>query len=286
MLAATTSTAPAADGDWRQRPPFDQLAHHPPELCTPQASLDELSAALARRWPHGGLAPRFVRQDPRLLRDGLHFEQRIRLDGRIATRPGSWHDLYSALMWIDYPRLKWALNGIQVAELPIQGRGNRTRWQQALTHVDEAGILLAAEDPEAITALHRHDWRELFVRRRGDWGRRIVAHVFGHALYELARRPFPTLAGKALCVVVPPGFVGRPFEERRASLDRQVADAIASGRLGRDPARMPSLPLAGIPGFDPRADDPDWIETAPCFRPLPAGRGYEPPLVLSSSGPE
>lgn len=265
-------------------PPFDQLAHHARFLAAADADLEALSAALAARWPDAA-PPRFVRQDPVLLGDGLHFEYRIRLQGEIATRPQCWHDLYSALMWIDYPRLKWALNGVQVAELPRQGRGNRTRWQQALTHVDEAGILLAAEDPELVSALHRHDWHVLFVERRADWGRTIVAHVFGHALYELARQPFPTLAGKALCVLVPSGFVGRSAEERRAWLDRTVADAVASGRLGRDPARMPSLPLAGIPGFDPRADDPAWIEAAPCFRPLPAGRAYEPPLSIADSGP-
>ena len=41
-----------------------------------------------------------------------------------------------------------------------------------------------------------------------------------------------------------------------------------------------TLPLAAIPGWDLRNHDPEFIASAECFRPKPAGRVYAPPLRL------
>lgn len=257
------------------RPPFDQLACCEALLAGPDfPSLDALNAALAATPGCEGL--RCAEQNQALFRDGLHFEQRIHDHGAIATRPRTWHDLFSVLMWLRYPRLKRALNRLQVADLPVQGRGNRTRRQQSLAHVDEAGLLVASEDPALFDRLDAHDWRGLFLERRADWHRRIVVHVFGHALFELSRDPIPTMAGKVLWFQVPDGFCAQPFAARAAALDRAAANAVSCGALGWDPSSMPSLPLSGIPGWREGNDDPAFIAGAQCFRGRDPARVYAP----------
>ena len=262
------------------RPPFDQLAGYAGLLGDDDfPTLDALSDALAATPGCEGL--RCVEQNQFLFRDGLHFEQRIHDHGAIATRPRRWHDLFSVLMWLRYPRLKRALNRLQVEDLPLQGRGNRTRRQQSLTHIDEAGLLVASEDPALLERLDAHDWPGLFLDRRADWHRRIVVHVFGHALFELARDPHLTMAGKVLWFHVPEGFCTWPFDARAALLDRAAADAVSSGVLGWDPAGMVSLPLSGIPGWREGNGDPAFVATAECFRGRDPQRRYAAPLGIA-----
>lgn len=270
------------------RAPYDQLAGFAALFAHGRwptlAELDALVAGPAH--PAGGWPIRFVADDQVLKRDGLGFAQRIASTGAVATRPGSWHDLYSALVWARYPRLKRALNQLEVADLPAQGRGNRTRRQQAIAHVDEAGLLVASEDPALLEAIDAHDWQRLFWTRRDDLGRRVVIHVFGHALFELGHTPHLGLAGKALLFRVPDGFCAMPFDERAVALDAAAAEAVLAGRLAADPASMPSLPLAGLPGWFGRTPDPGFIATAECVRPRPPGRCYDAPAPLAgASGP-
>jgi hypothetical protein len=265
------------------RPPFDQLVAHAGLLAGEDfPALDALDSALAATPFCEGL--RCVGQNQFLFRDGQHFEQRIHDHGAIATRPRRWHDLFSVLMWLRYPRLKRSLNRLQVADLPLQGRGNRTRRQQSLTHIDEAGLLVGSEDPALLERLDAHDWPGLFLDRRADWHRRIVVHVFGHALFELARDPHLTMAGKVLWFHVPEGFCARSFDERAATLDRAAAEAVSSGRLGWDPASMVSLPLSGIPGWRDGNEDPEFVATAECFRGRDPARVYAAPSRLEDLG--
>jgi hypothetical protein len=263
-------------------PPFDQL-HEFSALLTAAhfPSLTQLSHLLDSRAGCEGL--HCVEQNQFLFRDGLHFEQRIHDRGAIATRTHSWHDLFSILMWLRYPALKRTLNRLQVADLPIQGRGNRTRRQQSLTHIDEAGVLLASEDPELFDRLDAHDWTGLFLDRRAAWGTRIVVHVFGHALFELMRNPHQTLAAKALLFHVPAGFSRLPFDARARTLDAAAAAAVGQGIVGWDPAGMVSLPLSGVPGWRDGNHDPAFIGTADCFRARDPRRRYAAAVAVAGA---
>ena len=120
----------------------------------PLAQWREFSALLQDAWPDvaalngfveiaaNAAIPRFVAQTPALLRDGLHYEQRIAECGQIATREGNWHDLLNALVWLRFPALKAALNARQMAGIARAGPKRRTRAQYALTHFDEAGVIV------------------------------------------------------------------------------------------------------------------------------------------------
>ena len=101
---------------------------------------DYLSWAVSEQWPdvealnlsgtsllhaYTGKPLVFTKQSAELLDDGMHYEQRIFQRGLIATRENNWHDLFNAMMWLKYPKIKSALNARQWAD--IEGHGLKTR---------------------------------------------------------------------------------------------------------------------------------------------------------------
>ena len=219
-----------------------------------------------------GMRERFVAQTRELLADGLHYEQRIAVRGDIATREANWHDLFNALVWFRYPGLKRALNARQVADIARLGPRQRSRAQCALTHFDEAGVVVALRDPALLALWDAHDWHGLFWRERAAWlDGRLRVDVFGHALLEHALTPAQWLVGKALVVVDPPASPELAVEA--------CAGAIRAGAALRDPLDLRPLPLAGVPGWHPDGDREAFLAEAACFRPLRAGRCYPAPLA-------
>src|SRR5438445_4509370 len=202
--------------------------------------------------------PRFAEQAPELLRDGLHYESRIAELGVVATRAHNWHDLLNALIWLRYPALKAALNARQVAEIAKVGVKQRTRAQCALTHFDEAGIVVRLRDPRLLALWDAHDWHGLFWRERAAWrDGRIAVEVFGHALLEHALKPGQLLVGKALLVM---GGAGDACA--------QVARAIRMEESLNDPQELRPLPLSGIPDWHEHNANERFYLEAPCFCPL------------------
>jgi len=234
-------------------------------------------AALNARWCDETV--HFVAQTPELLADGMHYEQRIFARGEIATRERNWHDLLNALVWLRHPRLKRALNARQVREIAKTGPKCRTRAQCALTHFDEAGIVVALRDPALLALWDLHDWPGLFWRERAAWSDgRIEAIVFGHALLEHALSPAQMLTGKALAVVLP----------QKANVENALdatVQAIRDGHALNDPQELRPLPLSGIPGWHADSGAEDFHRKAACFRPLRAGRMYPAPLGNSGLHP-
>lgn len=214
-----------------------------------------------------GADVRFVAQDRDLLADGLHYEERIARQGRIATRPDNWHDLFNALVWARYGTLKRALNARQMTEIERMGPRERSRPQCALTHFDEAGIVVSLRDRAMLAAWNAHDWHALFWTHRDAWTRgEARAAIFGHALLEHALTPDKLLVGKALVVM----GEGDPIA--------RCAEVIASGAILNDPQELRPLPVSGVPGWHANTVDEAFYATAPCFQPLRAGRVYPEPL--------
>ncbi|KAF1006438.1 MAG: hypothetical protein GAK28_02456 [Luteibacter sp.] len=221
-------------------------------------------------WPPGG-GMRFIAQDADLLADGQHYEERIARQGAIATRPANWHDLFNAFVWLRYGAIKRALNARQVAEIALMGPRERSRPQCALTHFDEAGMIVSLRDPAMLQAWDRHDWHGLFRTHRDAWlSGEASVEVFGHALLEHALTPDKLLVGKALVVM-------------GGDAVRVCADAIASGAVLNDPQELRPLPVSGVPGWHPDTDEDAFYATAPCFQPVREGRVYPLPLVSVAS---
>jgi hypothetical protein len=211
---------------------------------------------------------RFVGQDLSLLSDGLHYEERIARHGAIATRPENWHDLFNAFVWLRHGELKRALNARQMAEIALMGPRERSRAQCALTHFDEAGMVVRLTDRTMLEAWDVHDWHTLFWTHRDAWvdGRARV-DVFGHALLEHALTPDKLLVGKALVVM------------GEGDANAVSARAIASSVVLNDPQELRPLPVSGVPGWHADTGDESFYTAAPCFQPLRAGRTYPAPLA-------
>lgn len=224
--------------------------------------IDELNALLPE-----GADYRFVAQDPVLLADGLHYEERIARLGAVATRPANWHDLFNAFVWLRHASIKRALNARQVAEIAVMGPRERSRPQCALTHFDEAGLIVSLRDRAMLDCWDAHDWHGLFWTHREAWlqGEACV-EVFGHALLEHALTPGKLLVGKALVVMGEGDAAAR------------CAEAIASGEVLNDPQELRPLPVSGVPGWHVETGSEAFYTTAPCFQPLRAGRTYPAPL--------
>lgn len=247
--------------DWSEYGALLRGAHWP--------AIDELNA---RR--HEAAMPRFIAQDAALLADGLHYEQRIAERGLVATRERNWHDLFNALVWLRHPALKAALNRRQVAEIARMGPRQRSRPQCAMTHFDEAGVIVRVADPALLARWDDHDWHGLFWREHAAWhDGRIAVTVFGHALLEHALTPGKLLVGKAL---VFEAGMDVPMED----LVRLAANAIDIGSVLGDPLELRPLPLSGIPGWHVENGEEAFHRTTPCYQPRRTGRDYPPALRL------
>ncbi|HEV7777100.1 MAG TPA: DUF3025 domain-containing protein [Luteibacter sp.] len=234
-------------------------------------SIDDLNALLPAH-----AVPRFAVQDPSLIGDGLHYEERVAMRGVVATRESNWHDLLNALVWLRHAPIKRAVNARQVAEITRMGRKERSRPQCAITHFDEGGVVVVLRDSSLLPLWDAHDWHGLFWHRRDAWiDGRATVHVFGHALLEHALTPGKLMAAKALV------FVGYSDVAALAL----CAEAIVDGRLLNDPQDLRPLPLSGIPGWHARTGDEAFYLEAECFRPLREGRLYPEPLAPRRSGP-
>ncbi|MCK7594132.1 DUF3025 domain-containing protein [Pseudomarimonas salicorniae] len=225
-------------------------------------------AALESAAAEQGMDLRFVAQSPALLEDGLHYEQRIAAGRGIATREANWHDLLNALIWLRWPSVKRAMNARQAADVARLGNKQRSRGQQALTHFDEAGVLVLLRDRAALDDWDRHAWDRLFPALAAE---DVSVVVIGHALLEHALEPGRLLVGKALVVI-------DPRLDREAAVGR-VSAAIACGDLLQDPQEMRPLPLMGLRGWHPRGGDPGFCREAECFQPVRPGRRYPDPLA-------
>lgn len=203
----------------------------------------------------------FEMQTADLVLDGMHYEQRIFQRGQISTRENNWHDLFNAMMWLQYPRIKSALNARQWEDVQKNGLKTRTPGQCAMTLFDEAGAFVVMPD-DMLECWKQHNWHGLFIDHADDWrsGLARVA-VFGHALLDHALVTETLLVAK--CIVLDDktdfskGFDG-------------VADEIHSGNRLLANSELRTLPLCGIPGWHSAVDSAEFVNTAACFSPLSA----------------
>jgi hypothetical protein len=200
----------------------------------------------------------------------VEYEQQINESGEVPSRPG-WHDLFNALVWSLLPRTKAALNHAHVTDFTSQVQRPRSRRRDALTLMDECGVLLASCDPRHADWHRNHDWRGLFVEHRGDWNRRIRGFVLGHGLYQQCLLPFQGLTGKALYVPVSEEFFSSPIEAQYRILDELVAQMIDQNL--QSPSELLPLPVLGVPGWWAANRDPDFYLDQDYFRPR------QPPLA-------
>jgi Protein of unknown function (DUF3025) len=213
---------------------------------------------------HSGHPLRFVAQQQ--LTDTLGYEQRIYETGVVATRERNWHDLFNALVWSAFPQAKSAINARHYGELR-RARANpnkRTRVQDALTLLDESGVIVASDAPELLALIRAMRWKELFWRRRAETTARMCFVLFGHGLCEQALRPYIGLTGKALLIAVEPPLLAASAAQRLRLLDAAIAARCDEVTLA--PSALHPLPILGVPGWWPENEREDFYNNAAYFR--------------------
>ena len=241
--------------DW-DAPWFDAVAAHGcalSRLSDPKVELNAIAgrAALCNAV---GLPIQFVAADAA---DATPYEVHIASTGEVPTRTNH-HDLFNALTWLAFPRIKARLNALQASVIAADGvTSRRGVLRDAATLLDENGVLLVTRRADLIDALSRHDWLALFRRNRRAWQSDVRAVVFGHALMEKLVAPYKAICAHALHVPLDAGATPR-------AIDTTVAVA-----LGTDlaPKQLLSLPVLGIPGWAAN-EDPSYYTDPRVFRPL------------------
>ncbi|MBI2752580.1 MAG: DUF3025 domain-containing protein [Betaproteobacteria bacterium] len=209
-----------------------------------------------------GMPLRFVLPTP----SDPYYEVHAYRSGHVATRPGNWHDLFNALIWLAFPRTKATINALHAAEIPREG-GRRGRLRDMLTIFDEGGVIVLCSDPELESLIRGFRWRELFW----DCRERVLLHlrlvVIGHAVLEKALSPWPGIACKAL------------FVEPGGDLDAGAAAWLDAHAGNGTPQFLAPLPVFGYPGWLAESERAAFYDDERYFRPfkrvLPLSRLFQ-----------
>jgi len=219
-----------------------------------------------------GLPIRFV---PASLLPGVQYEKHIYETGEVSTRENTWHDLFNALAWCRLPKLKAAMNARHYEELSPERDGNRGKLRDALTLLDESGVIVAGSNPDVLQALVRRDWNAAFVIHRAAWRSELQVLVCGHGLLEKFLNPYKSMTAHALIL----------HTARLASweqLDLQLGASLSNRQLLDSPAGLSPLPLMGIPGWWPTGEQTDdFYNDRDVFRPAPASMTPAPIYQVS-----
>lgn len=187
------------------------------------------------------------------------YEQGVLESGAIPTRPDNVHDFMNALVWLSFPQLKANLNRAHCRALAggASEAIQRSPRRDAITLLDESGVLVFTEDEEFLQLLARRRWHDVFIQKRQS----LVEHnpflLIGHAVLEKLLDPYLSITAK--CLVIP----ARP--ENLVEADRLAALALENIIT---PKQLPPLPVAGIPGWHPHNDLPAFYDNTSIFRPL------------------
>ena len=231
---------------WLEHPAFSVLES---EVRTRLAELGHFPAPHELRGLATGISSAigpwfdFTPQDDARLAAAGGFDALIADSALIPTRPDLHHDLLGALIWLHFPALKTAIHRAQLAG----GAGPRGPSENAATHLDESGVLVASSDCRVFEALADLKWLEVFWQQRAALRRSTRFIAFGHGLLDSLREPHPKLMGKALFVRVAAEQLELSASELRVFLDQRLAERMAGFLV--EPARLHPLPVLGIPGW-------------------------------------
>jgi len=124
----------------------------------------------------------------------------------------------------------------------------------------------ASSNPVLLNALKNHQWQEVFVQARDQWGLNIDAFIFGHGMYEKAFNPFIGFTGKAYCIDIDESFYQQDKMTQYQILDQLLCDDIKKKNTLSDSSHLSPLPILGIPGWSIENESPDFYSNTNYFR--------------------
>ena len=215
---------------------------------------------------HSGKPLHFVPQA--VLPEGRAYEEFIGVTGCVPTRDNL-HDLFNALVWLTFPRIKRQLNALQAAQIAVAGVGkSRGPARDGATIFDENSALLVVRDDAAghalVEALRAHRWSEALFERRGQFGASAQVWLFGHALMEKLVAPRKAITAHTRVVLADAIYFALTPAAQRAWLDEVVAAQLAAE--GLDTSCFTPLPVLGVPLWWEGQDEAFYQDTS-VFRP-------------------
>lgn len=242
-----------------------------------------------------GLPIRFIASAALAKPPGGHpmaYEVGIAESGQVPTRAdgeAAWHDYFNALVWLEFPQTKAAINRRQSEAIAADGiSGERGPLRDALTLFDESAVLFSSRDRSDCRDLQDAEWTHLFVERRDHFERRTRCQVIGHALLHKLLTPYKAICGHALVIDessesvsadrasdihsdvdadIDADFAGigkTNIDGERIELDRIVSTLISASSFGKD--QLTPLPILGIPGWWPANSQPEFYNDHRVFR--------------------
>jgi hypothetical protein len=201
----------------------------------------------------------------------VQYEQHIYATGEVSTRAGSWHDLFNAMMWMRFPRLKSAMNAVHHAAMGQSSDAGRGRQRDALTLFDECGVIVAGVKKPDLESMARRDWPRVFEHGPVPWDQRFRVFICGHAMLEKLLQPYKSMTANSLLVRVSEQVFEQDRRQLRLSLDSELSKQMLAGRLFEAPADLSPLPLMGIPGWWAQGrQNAGFYADQQVFRPPPA----------------
>ena len=201
---------------------------------------------------------------------GVDYERHIFETGQVSTRENNWHDLFNALVWCRLPQTKVAMNALHYEHLGHEKTGHRGKLRDALTLLDESGLIVAGSDINLLDALANRDWHSAFVTHRSGWDKQTRVLVCGHAILEKFLKPYKSVTAHALLLHTPelPGH---------GEIDPLVGPALDKPGWCDAPAALSPLPLMGIPGWWTAGEqDQLFYDDRDVFRPVIRRRSPAP----------
>jgi len=130
-------------------------------------TVDQLQSLLPKDLcAKSGKKLQFYPQNETLPEFNMGYEERIYQTGLISTREKNWHDYFNALIWTLFPKTKIELNVLHFQEITsnnyVNQNNKRTYSRDAITHLDESGIIIAVSDWKLVELLRAHQWKEVF----------------------------------------------------------------------------------------------------------------------------
>lgn len=201
------------------------------------------------------------------------YEPRIYLTGEVQTRLRNWHDLFNALIWMTFPRIKAILNQIHYETFLQETENNikqRSAIRDAATLFDESGVIVVSSQKKLIQLLITREWKQLFWYCREEVLSAMRFFVFGHGLYEKALNPFLGMTGKGIILVVDDSYFNQPFLNQLKSAEHLLESFLLNKKLLS--TDLIPIPILGYPGWYQENMKAEFYENTRYFRPHPPHR--------------